>query len=56
MVSVLPGEAPMEDWADKSTQCTTCTSCTNVTNTTKRKPAKGAALSELQAQLAAARR
>lgn len=56
MVSVLPGEGPLEDWADKTTQCTTCTSCTNVSNSTKRKPAKGAALRELQAQLTAARR
>jgi len=57
MVSVLDGNAPDEDWADKTTQCTSCTNCTNVTNAKPtRKPSKGSALAALQAQLTAARR
>jgi hypothetical protein len=56
MVSVLDGNAPDEDWADKTTKCTTCTSCTNVSNQSTRKPSKGLARSALRAQLAAARR
>ena len=56
MVSVLDGNAPDEDWADKTTKCTTCTSCTNVSNQSTRKPSKGLALSALRAPLAAARR
>ncbi len=56
MVSVLDGNAPDEDWADKTTKCTTCTSCTNVSNQSTRKPSKGRARAALRAQLAAARR
>ena len=56
MVSVLDGNAPDEDWADKTTKCTTCTSGPTVSNQSTRKPSTGGALAALRAQLAAARR